>query len=93
MEKEDGKYRLNLHIDHDVIPMLDELAGGERKRGAMIAQLVRSAYAGKQSDADWRTASVEALRLMTIATNGRVMNCEAEIMRLEKQVATLISQR
>lgn len=92
MESE-SRYRLNTILDPDVIPMLDELAGGERKRGAMIGQLVRTAYAGQKSNADLRTMDVESLRLTVLGLNGRVQAVEGEIMRLQAQLAALIAGR
>lgn len=89
---ETERYRLNTVLDPDVIPMLDELAGGERKRGAMIGQLVRTAYAGLKSNADLRTMDVEALRLTVLGLNGRVQSVEGEVMRLQTQLAALISR-
>ena len=91
MEKEE-RYRLNTVLDPDVIPMLDELAGGERKRGAMIGQLVRAAYAGQKSNADLRTMDVESLRLTVLGLNGRVQAVEGEIMRMQTQLAAVIAQ-
>ena len=92
MEAE-GKYRLNTILDPDVLPMLDELAGSERKRGAMIGQLIRTAYAGQKSNADLRTMDVESSRLTVLGLNGRVQAVEGEVMRLQTQLAALIAQR
>jgi|JI10StandDraft_1071094.scaffolds.fasta_scaffold1656591_1 hypothetical protein len=91
MEAE-SRYRLNTILDPDVIPMLDELAGGERKRGAMIGQLVRTAYAGQKSNADLRTMDVESLRLTVLGLNGRVQAIEGEVVRLQSQLAAMIAQ-
>lgn len=91
METE-GKYRLNTLLDPEVVPMLDELAGSERKRGFTISSLIRTAYAGLRSNADLRTMDVESLRLTVLGLNGRVQAVEGEIMRLQTQLAAMIAR-
>ena len=39
--------RLNLLVDEDIPAMLTELAGGERKRGEKVSELVRAVYEGR----------------------------------------------
>jgi hypothetical protein len=85
------KRRVNLMLDEDVIDWLDNLAGGERKRGQYISQLIRSAYAAKQSAPDVRTMDVDALRLMVQGLAGRVIAVEGEVANLRSQLAAVIA--
>lgn len=39
--------RMNLNVDPDIPEMLAELAGGHRRMGAYMTDLIRSAYAGQ----------------------------------------------
>ena len=44
------KVRCNLTLDSDVIEMLDELAGSERKRGLWLSNMIRTTYAAQRSN-------------------------------------------
>jgi hypothetical protein len=87
------KQRVNLMLDANVIDWLDSLAGGERKRGAYISDLIRSAWAARQSAPDVRTMDVDALRLMVQGLAGRVISVEGEIANLRSQLAALIAEQ
>lgn len=41
--------RMNLNVDTDVPAMLAELAGGQRRMGAYLSDLIRNAHAGQVS--------------------------------------------
>lgn len=86
------KQRVNLMLDSDVVELLDDLAGSERKRGLYISNLIRTAYAGQRSNADIRTMDVESLRLTVLGLNGRVQAVEGEILRQQSQIAAMIAQ-
>ena len=88
---DDNKRRVNLMLDADVTDMLDALAEGERKRGQYISQLIRNAYAAKQSAPDVRTMDVDALRLMVQGLAGRVIAVEGEVANLRSQLAAVIA--
>jgi hypothetical protein len=70
---------------------LDDLAEGERKRGQYISQLIRNAYAARQSAPDVRAMDVDALRLMVQGLAGRVIMVEGEIANLRSQLAAVIA--
>lgn len=89
----DEKRRLNLMIDSDVVSWLDSLAGGERKRGQYLSELVRQAWAARQSAPDVRSMDLDALRLMTQGLAGRVIAAEGEIVNLRSQLAAVIAAR
>lgn len=89
----DNKQRVNLTIDSDVVEWLDSLAGGERKRGAYISELIRSAWAARQAAPDVRTMDLDALRLMVQGLSGRVIAAEGEITNLRAQLAAVIASK
>jgi hypothetical protein len=89
---DDSKRRVNLMLDSDVIDWLDFLAGGERKRGQYISQLIRNAYAAQRSAPDVREMDLDALRLMVQGLAGRVIAVEGEISNLRSQLAALIAR-
>ena len=77
------KTRVNLMLDEDVIELLDTLAGGERKRGLYISQLIRTTHAAQRDNADVRTMDVESLRLVVLGLAGRVKSVEGEIVKMQ----------
>jgi hypothetical protein len=87
------KQRVNLMVDTEVVEMLDEMAGSERKRGQYISQLVRNAYAAQRHNTELRTMDVEALRLTVIGLAGRVAAVEGQLVQVQSQVARLIENR
>ena len=90
---DDNKRRVNLMLDTDVIDWLDSLAGGERKRGQYISQLIRNAWAARQAAPDVRTMNLDALRLMVQGLAGRVIAVEGETANLRAQLASVIADR
>ena len=75
--------RLNLAVDADVIDLLDGLAGGERKRGGYLSQLIRITHAAQKHNADVMTMDVESLRLTILGLAGRLKAVEGEMVRLQ----------
>lgn len=84
---ETEKRRVNLMIDADVTDMLDSLAGGERKRGAYISDLIRVAYAGRVANEDLRTMDIEALRLMVMGMAGQLQALRGDVLALQAKGA------
>ncbi len=80
------KQRVNLMLDSDVIELLDDLAGSERKRGLYISNLIRTTHAAQAANADLRTMDVEALRLTVLGLNGRLQSVEGEIVRMQSKM-------
>ena len=85
------KVRCNLTLDSDVIEMLDELAGSERKRGLWLSNMIRTTYAAQRSNADVRTMDVEGLRLTVLGLAGRLQAVEGELLRTQTQVAAVMA--
>lgn len=83
------KVRCNLTLDSDVIEMLDELAGSERKRGLWISDMIRTTYAAHRNNADVRTMDVEGLRLTVLGLAGRLQAVEGELLRTQTQVEAI----
>ena len=86
------KQRVNLMLDSDVVALLDDLSGSERKRGMFISNLIRVTHAAQSANADLRSMDVEALRLTVLGLNGRVQSVEGEITRLSSQLAATIAK-
>lgn len=87
------KRRVNLMLDADVIELLDRLAGGERKRGSYISELIRSSWAGRQSAPDVRSMDLDSLRLMVQGLSGRVIAMEGELAAMRAQLAAVIASQ
>ncbi|MFN8493986.1 MAG: hypothetical protein U0350_40685 [Caldilineaceae bacterium] len=85
------KQRCNLMLDSDVVEMLDELSGSERKRGLWISNMIRTAYAAQRSNVDIRTMDIEGLRLTVLGLAGRVQTVEGEMLRTQSQLAAMIA--
>lgn len=86
-----NKERLNLSVDEGIGDLLTKLAGGERKRGDYLSQLLRSIDESEGSDVTGM--DVESLRLMVQGMGGRLKSMEGELMRLQSQLAVLIADR
>ena len=86
-----NKERLNLSVDEGVGDLLTKLAGGERKRGDYLSQLLRSIDESEGSDVTG--LDIESLRLMVQGMGGRLKSMEGELMRVQAQLATIIADR
>lgn len=84
-----SKERLNLSVDEGIGDLLSKVAGGERKRGDYLSNLLRSIDEG----ADVTGLDVESLRLMVQGLGGRLKSLEGELMLMRSQLATLITKR
>jgi len=85
------KQRVNLMLDADVVAILDDLAGGERKRGQYVSELLRSTYAASQQAGDIHLMDLEALRLLVLGLAGRVVGVEGQIGHMQAQVAAIMA--
>ena len=86
-----NKERLNLSVDEGIGDLLSKLAGGERKRGDYLSQLLRSI--DESQGANVTGMDIESLRLMVQGMGGRLKALEGELMRLQAQVAAIIAER
>jgi hypothetical protein len=90
---DNSKRRVNLMLDSDVIDWLDSLAGGERKRGQYISQLIRNAWSVSKSLPDVQGMNVDELRLTVLGLAGRLTAVEGEVANLRSHLAALVSDR
>ena len=76
-----AKPRLNLTVDGDIPMLLTSLAGGERRRGDYISQLIREVYAGKREI----EPNIQALRLEIMGLDGRLRTLERMVEELSRR--------
>jgi hypothetical protein len=89
--------RLNLSVDDGVSDLLTELAGGERKRGQWLSDLVRGQY---NQMANVTGSDFETLRLSHAGlvgqvrqTEGRLLVMENRMRAMEQQLAALMAEK
>ena len=83
--------RINLSVENGTGDLLTRLAGGERKRGQYLADLLRSIERGERIDI--AGAELETLKLTQQATIGKVRMLEGKLSILETQFAALMVKR
>ncbi len=81
--------RLNLSVADDIPEKLAALAGGERKRGQFLTNLIRSLYDAQATTQEGM--DIEALRLQVLGLAGQVKALEARLAQVEKNLAVLIA--
>lgn len=89
--------RLNLAVEEGIGDLLTELAGGERKRGQYLSDLVR----GMRNQTEVAAGSdFEALRLSHAGlvgqvrqNEGRLLILETRVQAIEQQLAAIIADR
>lgn len=82
--------RVTLVIDDGINAMLTELAGGERKRGQWVSDLVRAMY--EQQEMAF-SSDFETLKLGFAGMVGQQKQIEGRLLRVEQQLAVLIAER
>lgn len=82
--------RLNLMIDDGIGAMLTELAGGERKRGQWISDMVRAIHEQQQQA---MSSDLEAIRLGFAGLAGTVKTMEGRLMTVERNLAVLMAEK
>ncbi len=78
--------RLNLSVDEGISEMLTDLAGGERKRGQWLSDLVRSMHEQRQQIA---SSDVEQIKMGFAGLVGSTKMLEARVLNLESDYAAL----
>lgn len=76
--------RLNLTVAEDVPDLLTELAGGERKRGDYLTDLVREL--AQREDAPPEEV-IEGLRLQVVGLAGLVGELDRRLKAVEREIA------
>lgn len=80
--------RLNLAVDEGIGELLTHLAGGERRRGAYLSDVVRGLAQTQQTPG----ADVQTLTFAVRGMGGQVAGMEARLSRLETTVAAMIAE-
>jgi hypothetical protein len=81
--------RLNLAVDDGVGELLTQLAGGERKRGQYLSDLVRGLSQTKGAPG----ADLQTLLFAVRGVTGQVQGLEGRLEAAEAQLAGVIAQR
>lgn len=81
--------RLNLNVDEDIPAMLTALAGGERKRGEKVSELVRAVYESRQKSAGGAEAARIENELAGVAV--RINELAARLSRVEGTLAAIMA--
>ena len=76
--------RLNLLVEDEIPAMLTELAGGERKRGEKVSELVRSLYAARSRQPAASQADRIEHELAGVA--GRIRELDGRVTALERML-------
>lgn len=83
--------RLNLNVDDDIPAMLTELAGGERKRGEKVSEIVRDLYQSRnRAPGGSQTDRIEN-ELAGVA--GKMRELEGRLVTIERNLAAVIAQK
>ncbi len=80
--------RLNLAVDDGIGELLTQLAGGERKRGQYLSDLVRGLAQTQGSPG----ADVQTLLFAVRGVTGQVQGLEGRLSAVEAQLAAVIAK-
>lgn len=80
--------RLNLAVDEDIPDLLTALAGGERRRGRYLSDVIRGLAQTQQTPG----ADVQTLTFAVRGMGGGVAGLENRVTILENQMAQVNSQ-
>lgn len=75
--------RMNLNVDPEIPNMLAELAGGQRRMGIYLSDLIRSAHAGQETagkpgELEMLTGAVRHLSAKVKELDGRLLQLEGK---------------
>ena len=76
--------RMNMIVDDDIPAMLTELAGGERKRGEKISELVRAVYEGRGRGKS--TSDLARIENELGGVAGKLKELDGRLLQVEKQM-------
>lgn len=74
--------RINLSVDDGVGDMMSELAGGERKRGQWLSDLVRAMHEAHQQT---HVSDIEQVKMALAGMMGQHKQIEGRVIQLERQ--------
>lgn len=83
--------RLNLNVDDDIPAMLTELAGGERKRGEKVSEIVRALYQSRNRVPGG--SQVDRLEYELSGITGRLKELDGRLLTVERELAAVIADR
>ena len=82
--------RMNLIVDGDVPAMLAEMAGGKRKMGEYLTQIVRQLHAGQLRKG--RGNELDALQLQLAGLAGELFEAKGRLSQVEAQTAAIMAR-
>ena len=77
--------RLNLNVDDDIPAMLTALAGGERKRGDKVSEIVRDLYQSRNRAPGG--SQVDRIENELSGITGRLNELDGRLVRVERELA------
>lgn len=87
--------RLNLSVDEGIGDLLSELAGGERKRGQWLSDMVRGQHSQMSqvagSDFETMRLTISGLVGQVRQNEGRLLVMETKLQAVEIQVAAMMA--
>lgn len=83
-----GERRLNLAVDEDIPDLLTRLAGGERKRGAYLSDVIRGLAQTHQTPG----ADLQTLLFAVRGMGGQVAGLEQRLSRVENELSAMIAE-
>lgn len=81
--------RINLVLDDGIGEMMTQLAGGERKRGQWLSDLIKAMY---EQQAQPAASDLDALRFGFSGLAGQVKAIDTRLARVEQQLVSMIAQ-
>jgi hypothetical protein len=81
--------RLNLTVDDGIGQLMSQLAGGERRRGDWLTDLVKAMHSNAEQA---QASSFDQLRLSFVGLLGEVKMIEARLQHVEGQLAAIVSE-
>ena len=81
--------RVTLSLDDGVSDMLAVLAGGERKRGRWISEVVRAAYENRQTA---ESSDVNTLRLALAGLSGELTALRGRVEKIEATTVAMMAK-
>ncbi len=77
--------RLNLMIDEGIADIMTQMAGGERRRGQWLSDLVRAMH--EQGIKAQQGGDLETLRYSVVGMTGQIKMIEGRLVNMERQFA------
>lgn len=82
--------RINLVLDDGIGAIMTDMAGGERRRGQWLSDLVRAMH--EQGIKAQQGGDLETLRYSVTGMTGQIKILEGRLVNLERQLAAHIAQ-